>query len=149
MDRFYNSLQRKVLQRCIVAVVSTVFNTAITARSMLYGGEGSGEPGGIMKPDAHHPMFFREHVLPAVEAAMASMAFATVGGGNCPPTARRDGVCPLTVSAMVVDPRTSTDVFNYLRGLAHPWDSAFPDMPAMAVITVSDSGRTVVHFLRN
>ncbi len=73
----------------------------------------------------------------------------TASGGNCPPAGRREGGCPLAANAMVADPRTSTDVFSYLRGLAHPWDSALPDMPKLTVIGVSDSGRVVVHFLRN
>lgn len=80
---------------------------------------------------------------------MASTVFATANGSSCPPKVGRVLGLPLTAKAMVVDPRTSTEVFDYLRGLAQPWDSAFPDMPKLALITVSDSGHVIVHFLHN
>ena len=97
----------------------------------------------------HHYPFVREHLVPTVAAAMASMAFATTSGDDCPTQVRRVLGCPLIAKAMVVDPRTSTDVFSYLRALAHPWDSALPEMPKLAEISVSDSGRVIVHFLHN
>lgn len=97
----------------------------------------------------HHPVFVLEHVVSTMAAVVVSIAFATAGGGVCPPWVRHVLGCPVSAKAMVVDPRTSTDVFNYLRGLAHPWDSAFPEMPKLAMISVSDSGRVIVHFLHN
>lgn len=91
----------------------------------------------------------RDHIVPALEAAIAGLSLATAGGSDCPPMPRQRSGCPVTAQAMVVDQRISTEVFDFLRGLNHPWDSALPGMPRLAEILVSDSGRVTVHFLRN
>lgn len=99
----------------------------------------------------HRHNIAQDHVLPALESAVASVVFGLgpAPTASCGPSASRSARCGVTASATVVDPRTTQEVLNYVRTLANPTLGSSPTAPTLAIITVDEDSRVTVSFLRN
>jgi len=105
-----------------------------------------------MRHNHHHAG--HDHVLPAVESALASLALAAgpmTPPCSCGPTTARNANCATVASATVADPRTTQQVLDFVRWLVHPTDRPSPVLPTLVTITADpDHPEAVtVSFLRN
>jgi len=97
----------------------------------------------------HYHPGAQEHVLLALEAVLASLAFEAVPA-DCRPEVLR-AACPVSATALVADPRTTQEVLEQVRWTLLSGDGERPAAPVLATITVdaSNPGRVTVNFLRN
>ncbi|HSR15874.1 MAG TPA: hypothetical protein VLL51_08985 [Gemmatimonadales bacterium] len=99
-------------------------------------------------PGHRHPGA-QEHVLLALEAVLASLAFEAPPA-ECGPEVLR-AACPVSATALVADPRTTQQVFEQVQWTLRSGAGERPAAPVLVTITLDEStpGRITVNFLRN